>query len=195
MRPRVAQPSGRTTMPDEPVIDASRTGETDRAAIAEAARRVHAEAKTDALHEPSVRFWYTRRALTGAILALLAAVITLAIRTWPIAEPQGHGTLGTFWGIGVTLVGVLYLIGFFLADRYQSAARAILLIGGLVHLSLALTSGMIVDAQNAAPAWQAMLFDVVPAVLALVALFLISPRATRREAASEDVSERMRARL
>lgn len=192
MRPHDAPPSSSSTGDLEPVVDHRQTYAEDRAAIQEADRSESALAREEAAREPSVRFWYTHRGLTGAVLALLAAVIVLAFRTWPIAEPQGHGTLGTAWGIGATFAGVLYLIGFFLADHRPSLSRVVLIIGAIAHLLLAVSSAILVDTQQAAPGPLAMLFDLVPIVLALVAAYLIGSRATRREIASPEVDRRIR---
>jgi hypothetical protein len=167
----------------EPVVDQRRDETEERAAIATTARHERALAHEEAAHEPSVQFWETRRGNVGAILALLAGLFTLGVRIWPVAPPQSHGPLGTFWAIGVTVAAAMYLLGFWLADTRQALARAVLIGGALIHLGVSILAVTLVDAQQAAPGPLAMLFDVVPAIMALIAAFLIGSRATRREVA------------
>jgi hypothetical protein len=147
----------------------------ERAEIAEASERGEADSRVERRQEPSTRFWSSRRAQAGPILALVAGLMTLAFRTWPIAVPQGRGTLGTFWFLAATLMGALYISGFFLSDRRWRLARMVLIGAAVLHIAIGFASGMAVDAQEVAAAPAAMLFDIVPAILALVAAFLISP--------------------
>jgi RsiW-degrading membrane proteinase PrsW (M82 family) len=141
---------------------------------------VEATSRAERSGEPSTRFWDSPYAQAGPLIALFAGLFTLAIRTWPIATPQGRGTLGTAWFICATIAGLMYVAGFFLADRHWKRARTVLVSGALLHLLVAALAAMLVDAQDVAPAWQSILFDAVPAVAALVAAFLIGPAPGRQ---------------
>ena len=136
---------------------------------------VEATSRVERASEPSTRFWGSRYAQVGPLMALFAGLFTLAIRTWPIATPQGRGTVGTAWFICATLAGAMYLAGFFLADRHWKRARLVLVSAALLHLIVGFLAAMQVDAQQVAPIWQSFLFDAVPAVVALIAAFLIVP--------------------
>jgi hypothetical protein len=151
-------------------------------AIAREAEREMIIARQEGAREPSVRFWSSRRAQVGPILALLAGVLTLAMKTWPIAPPQSHGSLGFVWFFGVLLAGVMYIAGFLLADRHWRRARAVVLAGAALHLVIGLGAGALVEAQDVAPGLLATLFDIVPAVMAIVAALLISPPPGERPA-------------
>jgi hypothetical protein len=79
------------------------------------------------------------------------------------------------WFLIATLAGVLYIAGFFLADRHWQRARAVLVCGAILHLLFGVLAAMFVDVQQVAPGPLSVLFDAVPAIVALVAAFLISP--------------------
>ena len=179
--PMSTTPPEPTRGPQQAVVDQHREVADERATIQEADRRERMAAHEQAAHEPSVQFWQTRSGNLGAILALLAGLFTLGVRVWPVAPPQSHGPLGTAWAVGAVVVAAMYLLGFWLADRRQALARALLIAGALIQIGGGLLAGGLVDAQGAAPAPLAMLFDVVPAVMALVAGFVIGSRTTRRE--------------
>ena len=136
---------------------------------------MEATAREERAREPSTRFWGSRYAQAGPLLALLAGLFTLAIRTWPIATPQGRGTVGVVWFICATIAGGLYVAGFFLADRHWKRARLVLVSAALLHLLVGFLAAMQVDAQDVAPLSQSIFFDAVPAVAALIAAFLIKP--------------------
>jgi hypothetical protein len=136
---------------------------------------VEVTSRTERAGEPSTRFWGSRYAQAGPLLALFAGLFTLAIRTWPIATPQGRGTVGTAWFICATLAGAMYVAGFFLADRHWKRARLVLVSAALLHLLVGCLAATLVDAQAVAPIWQSFVFDAVPAVVALIAAFLIAP--------------------
>lgn len=130
--------------------------------------------------EPSTRFWGSRYAQAGPLLALFAGLFTLAIRTWPIATPQGRGTVGTAWFVCATIAGAMYVAGFFLSDRHWNRARLVLVSAALLHLLVGFLAAATVDAQAVAPVWQSFLFDAVPAVVALIAAFSIGPAPGQR---------------
>jgi len=136
---------------------------------------VAATSRVERSQEPSTRFWDSRYAQVGPLLALFAGLFTLAIRTWPIATPQGRGTVGVAWFICATIAGVCYVAGFFLSDRHWKRARIVLVSAALLYLLIGFLAAMQVDAQGVAPASQSLLFDAVPAVAALIAAFLIKP--------------------
>jgi hypothetical protein len=167
--------SHRTAPDGQRVVRHDDTFEADRAAIQRNADRTMAASREEGAREPSVRFWHSRRAQAGPLLALLAGVFTLAVRTWPIATPQGRGTVGLGWEIGAILAGLMYVAGFMLADRHWKRARLVLICGAVLHLFVSVLAASLVDAQEVAPAWEAMLFDGVPAVVAFVAAALIRP--------------------
>jgi len=147
----------------------------ERAEIQEAADHQEKMSQLEREGTPSVRFWDSRRAQVGPLMALVAGLFTLAVRTWPIAVPQGRGSPGAGWFLGATIVGALYITGFFLADRHWRRARSLLIIAGVAHLIIGFASGALVEAQDLAPAPAALFFDLVPAVVALIAAFLIVP--------------------
>jgi hypothetical protein len=180
------QETHRDTYPVAPdgqlVVDGRASEAEERAAIDRASARQEQASRIERTQTPEGRYLSWRHAQPGPILALLAGLFTLAIRTWPIAVPQGRGAVGTAWFVVATLAGALYIAGFFLSDRNWKRARLVLVCGALLHLIVGVLAGLQVDAQGVAPAPRAMLFDVVPAVVALVAAFLISaPPAGLRE--------------
>jgi hypothetical protein len=175
-------PAERYVAPDgQRVVDQSVGREEEHAVIAEASTRHEALAREQRARQPSTRFWESPRTMVGPLLALLAGVFTLAVRTWPIATPQGHGNVGTAWFLGATIAGALYIVGFFLADRHWQRARLVLICGAVLHLVIGGIASAIVDAQQVAPGTASFLFDAVPAVVALVGAFLVTaPPAAER---------------
>jgi hypothetical protein len=157
------------------IVDERVDSAQEHAEIQKAANRLEKLSQVEREGTPSVRFWDSRRAQMGPLMVLFAGLFTLAVRTWPIAVPQGRGSLGVGWFVGATIVGVLYLAGFFLADRQWRWAKLIVMVAAVAHLVIAFTSGTLVDAQNLAPARVALFFDLVPALVALIAAFLIKP--------------------
>jgi hypothetical protein len=156
------------------IVDGRNSEAEERADIARASARQDEASRIERTQTPEGRYLSWRHAQPGPLLALLAGLFTLAIRTWPIAVPQGRALTGGAWFIGATLAGVLYIAGFFLSDRNWKRARLILICGALLHLIVGVLAGLVVDARDVAQAPQAMLFDVVPAVVALIAAFMIS---------------------
>ena len=130
---------------------------------------------------PSVRFWDSKRNNAGAIVTLLAALFTLGTVMWPIAVPQGRGYLGTAWGLGAAAIGIAYIASFFLADKHWSRARAVILIAAALQIVGGLASGLLADAQELAPALSASLFDIAPAIVAIVGGLLIGRPPTPSE--------------
>jgi hypothetical protein len=124
---------------------------------------------------PSVRFYRSKRNNAGVILTLVAAVFTFSTWMWPIAVPQGRGSLGVAWGIGALVVTAAYVAGFFLADKRWRRARTVIVLAAILHILGGLVSGLLADANELAPAVPAALFDIAPAVMALVGGLLIGP--------------------
>jgi hypothetical protein len=174
-RPAYGERTDRVAPDGQRIVDQSGEIAEERREIERNAERVTAASRDEGAREPSVRFWHSRRAQVGPVLALLAGVFTLAVRTWPIAPPQGRGSVGTAWFICATIAGALYIAGFFLSDRHWKQARLVLVCGAVLHLVVSFLAAALVDAQDIAPMPATMLFDVVPAIVALVAAFLISP--------------------
>jgi hypothetical protein len=174
-RPTYDERTGRVASDGQRIVDQSGEIAEERREIERNAERVMTASREESAREPSARFWHSPRAQVGPVLALLAGVFTLAVRTWPIAPPQGRGSVGTAWFICATIAGALYVAGFFLSDRHWKQARLVLVCGAILHLVVSFLAAMLVDAQEIAPAPTAMLFDVVPAIVALVAAFLITP--------------------
>jgi hypothetical protein len=157
------------------IVDQSGEIDEERREIERKADLVAATARERRAQEPSTRFWESRYAQAGPLLALFAGLFTLAVRTWPIVTPQGRGSVGIAWFICATIAGAMYLAGFFLADRHWKRARVVLVSAALLHLLVGLLAAMQVDAQDVAPAWRSLFFDVAPAVAALIAAFLLAP--------------------
>lgn len=141
---------------------------------------------------PSVRFWDSKRNNVGAIVTLLAALFTLGTVIWPIAVPQGRGYLGTVWGLGAAAAGVGYLAGFFLADKHWSLARTVILVAAAFHILGGLASGYLADAQELASAFSASLFDIVPAMVAIIGGMLIGKPPTPSEYREKHAHDRAR---
>ena len=141
---------------------------------------------------PSVRFWDSKRNNVGAIVTLLAALFTLGTVMWPIAVPQGRGYLGTVWGLGAAAAGAAYLAGFFLADKHWTRARTVILLAAAFHILGGLASGFLADAQELAPALSASLFDIVPAIVAIIGGLLIGKPPTPSEYREKHAHDRDR---
>ena len=174
--------AGRVAPDGQRIVDQSGEIADERREIRRKAGLMEATSHEERMREPSTRFWESRYAQAGPILALLAGLFTLAIRTWPIATPQGRGTLGTAWFVCATIAGLCYVAGFFLSDRHAKRARLILVSAAVLHLAVGLLAAMLVDSQGVAPASQSLAFDAIPAVAALIAAFLLkrAPAEPRR---------------
>ena len=109
----------------------------------------------------------------GIALAILAGLTSLGFATWPIQPPQGRGNEGAMWGVGVYVVGLAFIASAFIAHTRPWLAKAILAVGAVALL----VSGLIFG--QTWSVWQmgslAAFFDVLPAVLALVAAAIIGP--------------------
>jgi hypothetical protein len=171
---------GRVAPDGQRIVDQSGEMADEQREIERNADLVTAGSRVERSTEPSTRFWDSRYAQAGPLLALFAGLFTLAVRTWPIATPQGRGTVGVAWFICATIAGGLYVAGFFLSDRHWKRARIVLVSGALLHLAVGFLASMQVDAQGVAPVSQSIFFDAAPAVVALIAAFLIKPAPGQR---------------
>lgn len=171
------------------IVNEPRSTADERATIEERSDRLEEMSREERAQEPSSRFWSSPRAQIGPILALLAGVFTLAIRTWPIVPPQGRGTVGTAWFVAATLIGVFYVVGFFLSSRHWQRARVVLLSAAVLHLLIGFLASVVVDTQDVAAGWQSFAFDAIPAIVAIVAAFLIRPVPDEREIRASDPRE------
>ena len=126
------------------------------------------------------RFFRSRRNTIGLVLAVGAALLTYAFLTWPIAVPQGHGNLGPVWGIVAFLAAAAYLYAAWKADTNWRLARITLLITGALHVVVGLLSSLIVGPWRDNLFWWAGLYDLVPAILALIAGALLHPPSGER---------------
>ncbi len=174
-RPTFERGGDRVAPDGQRIVDQSGEFADERREMERKADLVETTSREQRSHEPSTRFWGSRYAQVGPLLALFAGLFTLAIRTWPIATPQGRGTVGTAWFICATLAGAMYVAGFFLSDRHWKRARMVLVSAALLHLVVGFLAAMQVDAQEVTPAWRSLFFDAAPAVAALIASFLIGP--------------------
>jgi RsiW-degrading membrane proteinase PrsW (M82 family) len=157
------------------VVDQSGEMAAEQREINRNADLVEATSRVERASEPSTRFWGSRYAQAGPLLALFAGLFTLAIRTWPNATPLGRGTVGVAWFVCATIAGACYVAGFFLSDRHWKRARLVLVSGALLHLLVGFLAAMQVDVQDVAPVSQSIFFDAVPAVAALLAALQIAP--------------------
>jgi hypothetical protein len=171
---------GRVGPDGQRIVDQSGEMAAEQREMDRKADLVAATSRAERASEPSTRFWDSRYAQAGPLLALLAGLFTLAIRTWPIATPQGRGTVGVAWFVCATIAGGLYVAGFFLSDRHWKRARMVLVGGALLHLLVGFLASIQVDVQDVAPMSSSIFFDAVPAVAALIAAFLIKPAPGQR---------------
>ena len=181
-RPAYEREPDRVAPDGQRVVDQSCEVADEKREIRREADLIEATARTERARDPAARSWSSRYFQVGALLALFAGVFTLAIRTWPIAPPQGRGTLGIAWFICATLAGVMYLAGFFLSDQRWRQARLVLVSAALLHLGVAFLAAFQLDAQQVAPAWRSLIFDAVPAIAALLAACLITAPPGQRRA-------------
>jgi hypothetical protein len=177
---REGRPTSRIAADGQDVVDQRVDQAGEQAEIARSAEYQQQASQDERAGTPSVRFWdsWSRRA--GAFCALLAGLLTLATRIWPVAPPQSHGGSSVLWVLPSVLLGIAYLCGFFLADRYWKTARVVLIVAAVMHVLIGFMAGTAVDAQAEGAGIRAMLFDLAPAALALIAVFLIAPPPTTK---------------
>jgi peptidoglycan/LPS O-acetylase OafA/YrhL len=114
------------------------------------------------------------RGSVGLYLAVLAGLTALGTVIWPIAPIATTGA-GPWWLLQAG-IGAAFLLAAFLADRQPLVARVILGVGALVLAACAAVFSGLLAGQ---PALNASLLFLVPALLALAAVFLMDTRPTR----------------
>jgi hypothetical protein len=107
----------------------------------------------------------------GVLLAIIAGLAAIGATIWPIV-PQAQVRAGPFWGIAAFSSGVAFLIAAFIVDRLTVVSKALLVIGALVLVGSAAIFGGLFGGGRAP---LAVVIDLAPAVVALVAAFLIGP--------------------
>jgi hypothetical protein len=109
----------------------------------------------------------------GIMLAILAGVTIYGFGTWSIAVPQGRGDAGAFWGIMTWVVGAAFVAAAFLSHRHTRLAKIILGVGSVFLIVNGLSGSQLRAAPgNGVPA---PVFELLPAVLGLLAMVLIGP--------------------
>jgi hypothetical protein len=137
---------------------------------------------TDPRTEPvSERFYHRPRNIVAVLLALIAAIYNIGVMVWPIVPTVGRGDLAPFWRFGSLAISVLYLAGFFLADRRWNITRLLLVIGALAQVVLALIFSRPYEAASGLSGQAIGLFDFFPAALALIAALLLAPPPAPRD--------------
>ena len=130
---------------------------------------------------PSWRFWESGRNATGAALALLAGLINVAVMVWPVVNSYGRGDVDPTWRYIGVAVGFVYVAAFLLADRRWQLSKLLLVVGAVVQVLAALTLGRAYDQASGTSGLLIGVFDFVPAIIALVAAFLIRRAPTPAE--------------
>lgn len=172
---QASQPQTRFAADGQDIVDQRLDHAGEQAEIKQRAAEQNEIATWDRAHDPTTRFWASPSARVGAILALVAGTLTIASRIWPIAAFQSHGDLRFPWMIGTMAIGLAYLGGFLLADRYWKSARVLLIVAGVTHILVGFMSGAALQNEAGAASGVHILFDLGPAVLAFLAAFLIAP--------------------
>lgn len=161
------------------VVDQRIDHHGEQAEIQQRAAEQNEMAARERVGDPTARFWASPSARAGAVFTLLAGTLTLASRIWPVAAFQAHGDLRFPWMLGTMAIGLAYLGGFLLADRYWKSARVLLLVAGVAHVLTGFMFGAAIQDEAGATSGVHILFDLGPAVLAFMAAFLIGPTHTR----------------
>jgi hypothetical protein len=168
-------PAAHRAVDGQHVVDQRTGAAIEQAQIQRTAARHEKVAAQERGTTPSTRFWDSPSRRMGAIFALLAAGLTIAMRIWPIVPPQAHIDTRFAWWVASLLVGATYLGGFFLADRYWQTARMLLIVAGLAQLGIGLLAGASVQDETGETGGFALFLEAAPAVLAFLAAFLIRP--------------------
>jgi hypothetical protein len=131
---------------------------------------------------PSARFWVSKTNNLGAILALVAGLINVAVTIWPLVSATGPGDIAPTWRLVGLGAGVAYILAFIMADRAWLLARILLAVGAVAQILAALTLGRAFEAQGGLSGQLIGPLDFLPAILALIGAFLIGRAPTRAEA-------------
>ncbi len=108
----------------------------------------------------------------GIALAIVAGLIAIGFTQWPVAQPQGHGR-AAWWAVSVWIVGFGNIAAAFLADRYPMVSKSLLTLGALWLAGSALVAAEVF--RQPTLSWLAVMLDMLPAAIALVAAVLIGP--------------------
>jgi len=107
----------------------------------------------------------------GAALAITAGVVLLAATTWPTPGPQGaSGDATATWAVASRGLGVVFLIAPCFVGRALGLVKGVLAVGAVALLVLTAIPTM---AGGLGPL---TVLDLIAAVLAGAAAFLIGPR-------------------
>jgi hypothetical protein len=101
----------------------------------------------------------------GLALAILAGITTLAHTIWPGSAPQAESL--SFWLPLAVGAGCAFLLAAIIAERHETFARALLIVGGLALVGSGLYFGLI--AGGGGRSAMAITADVFPGILALIA--------------------------
>ncbi len=127
-------------------------------------------------NEPvSERFYHRPRNIVAVLLALIAAIYNIGVMVWPIVPTVGRGDLAPYWRFGSLAVSVIYLAGFFLADRRWNVTRLLLVVGALAQVVIAVILSRPYEAASGLSGQAIGLFDFFPAARALIAAAILAP--------------------
>lgn len=107
----------------------------------------------------------------GVLLAIFAGLFLVGLALFPVVAPQAREG-SNLWLIGAVVIGTAFVAAPFLVGISTLAARVILLGGAL---TLAGSGLLFWQAFGGDRGLLALLVDVVPAIMAAVAAFLIGP--------------------
>lgn len=109
----------------------------------------------------------------GLFLGIIAGVLSIGISVWPGA-PQYAEFENILWVGFTVLIGVGFIAAAFVADRNVPLARILLGGGAILRIGSALYFGGLAREDLGAA-----LFDIFPALLALIAALIVGPRERR----------------
>ena len=112
----------------------------------------------------------------GLLLAVVAGCFAIGQAIWPGSPPQAESL--NFWLPLTIVAGAAFLLAAVLADSRTAIAKALLFGGGVLLIASGIYFGAV--AGGGSKSALALLTDVAPGVLAMVAGFLIGR--VRREA-------------
>ncbi len=120
-----------------------------------------------------------RRQDYGALLAIVAGLFLIATTFWPPAPTQATaGEWSGIWTVGAYIIGAAFIAAPFIADRSLPLARVLLIGGGVILLGSAFLFGRVFGGGV-----YSAIFDLLPAILAIVAGWLVGPMRARRDLA------------
>lgn len=120
--------------------------------------------------QPPTRASMSGRSSAGMFLAIIAGLLAIGSVVWPIV-PVAIAGAGAWWLVQVA-AGAAFLVAAYVCLRRRLLARALLGVGGLALIAVAVILGGLL---NGGAGLGASLLYLVPAALALVAAVLIEP--------------------